>query len=552
VSRVIRAAVAILTIAAGAASLIRLRSLPIFGDEAEFLRFVPFLRADPIGQAWISIRAGAGPVHTWILAAVWSLSSDPVRAGRLAAVVAGILSIPLIAWCAAVIRQRLHPDANSGLAPLFAAALLAACPFLIWSQRIARVDSLVLAETILVAAASLRFADRIREETTRWRTFAAAAAFGLLMGFLMLTRTAVAYPFWVLLAAALWLTGTTFRTRTSRALAPFAVSLLVGFALFAPYLLAGGSENLSTRLFHFGVARPNFSLVARVELAAGNARVAWDSFSRYLSAPVFAAAAGSLALLGVWRRWRMLAYLLVWEAVALLPTMLFAGDYFPRYALPAAAPLLMAIAMALEEIRRRRMAVAAGLGFVLFAAGAIRSASFVRDWRTAPWTALDRWQLVSGWPAGASTEEAIALLRKQAAASPEGVLVITPEITGNPVDAVWALLESAPGIDLAFAMDALHAPLLAPAPQRPGWWQAREDLIRGGAARIFPIPGEKPVLFVTSDPILTSAGWRPAGDFFARLNPGLVPVARFQNPPPRPGAPPTDGVAVFSLSLAVR
>jgi len=212
----------------------------------------------------------------------------------------------------------------------------------------------------------------------------------------------------------------------------------------------------------------------------------------------------------------------------------------------------MAIAMALEEIRRRRMAVTAGLGFVLFAAGAIRSASFVRDWRTAPWTELDRWQLVSGWPAGASTEEAMALLRKRAAAAPEGVLVLTPEITGNPVDAVWALLEGAPGIELAFATDALHAPLVAPAPDHPGWWPAREDLIRGGAARLFPIRSHKQVLFVTSDPILTSTGWRPAGDFFGRLNPGLVSIGRFENPPPRPGAPPTNGVAVFSVYPAVR
>jgi len=210
----------------------------------------------------------------------------------------------------------------------------------------------------------------------------------------------------------------------------------------------------------------------------------------------------------------------------------------------------MAIAMALEEIRRPRTAVAAALGVVLIAAGAIRSASFVRDWRTAPWTQLDRWQLVSGWPACASTEEAIALLRKQAAAAPEGVLVLTPEITGNPVDAVWALLEGAPGIDIAFATDALHAPLLVPAPGHPGFWQARDDLIRGGAARLFPIGSEKPVLFVTSDPILTSTGWQPAGDFFARLNSGLVSIGRFENPPPRPGARPTDGVAVFSLSPA--
>ena len=101
-------------------------------------------------------------------------------------------------------------------------------------------------------------------------------------------------------------------------------------------------------------------------------------------------------------------------------------------------------------------------------------------------------------------------------------------------------------------MDALHAPLLAPAPEHPGSWQAREDLIRGGAARLFPIRSEKPILFVTSDPVLTSTGWQPAGDFLTRLNPGLVSIGRFENPPPRPDARPTDGVAVFFVSPAVR
>ena len=534
--------------ASGIVSLIHLRALPIFGDEAMFLRFVPFIRADPFGQAWISIRAGAGPVHTWILAAVSGLSSDPVLAGRVAAVAAGILSVPLMAWCAGSIRRRLHPEGGAGLAPLFAAALVATCPFLLWSQRIARVDSLVAAETILVAAASLWLAVRIREAASRRTMLACAAAFGLLMGWVMLTRTAVAYPFWALPVAALCLTSGGPRIRASGVAPAFGVSLAAGFALFAPYLFAGGPENLSTRLFHFGVTRPHFSPADRIELAAGNARVAWESFWRYLSPPVFAAAAGGIVILAVRRRWRMLAYLLVWEAVALLPTMLFAGDYFPRYALPAAAPLLMAIAMALEEIRRRSSVLTAVLALLLVAAGAVRAASFVRDWRTAPWTELDRWQLVSGWPAGASTEEAIAFLKKEARASRRGLILLTPEISGNPIDAVWVLLGGEPGIDLAYATDPLRAPLLASAPEHPGAWQAREDLVRGGAARFFPIESRKPVLFVTSDPILTSAGWLPAGDFFARFNPGLARIARFQNPPRRPDTPPTDGVAVFSVS----
>jgi hypothetical protein len=270
---------------------------------------------------------------------------------------------------------------------------------------------------------------------------------------------------------------------------------------------------------------------------------------------VFAAAAASFAVLAVRRRWRVLWYLGAWEAVALLPAMLFAGDYFPRYALPAAAPLLAALALALEEIRRPARAAdpsrghafaAAALAALLVAAGAIQSARFVRDWRTAPWTPLDRWQLVSGWPAGAATEQAIAFLKK--AALSNGALVLTPEISGNPTDSIWLLLEAAPGIDLAFAMDALSAPLLAPAPGHPGAWQARDDLLRGGAPRVIPFRPRRLTLFVTSDPILTPSGWQPANSFFSRLNPGLVPLARFQNPGPGPGEPSTDGVAIFSVT----
>ncbi|MDQ6892573.1 MAG: hypothetical protein M3167_07820 [Acidobacteriota bacterium] len=550
-----RAGVAALA-AAAALSLIRLRALPVFGDEAIFLRFARLVRSDPGTHAWISIRAAAAPLHTWLLAAGWAFSADPVRSGRLLSVAAGIASIPAMAWTVSSVRRRLHPDGEAGLAGVFSAALVAASPFFLWTSRVARVDSLFAAETIFVAGASLWLAARIEASGSRRQIFAAAAPFGVAMGALMLTRTAVSYPYWILPAAALVLRRT--RRIGSRALTALVISLAVGFGLFAPFLLAGGPENVVTRLFHYGVTRPSVPFAARVSLAAGNARMAFESFAAYLSPPVLAGAAAAVALLALRRRWRALSYLLVWETVALLPALIFAGDYFPRYALPAAAPLLACVALALEEIRRpvrdeepfpRRTLAAATLALLLVAAGGIRAARFVRNWRTAPWTPIDRWQLVSGWPAGAATEEAVAFLKKKAAG--EAVLVLTPEISGNPTDSVWLLLEGARGVDLAFAMDALHAPLLAPAPGQPDSWQAREDLVRGANPRFIPCTSPRSILFVVSDPILSPSGWRPAGEYFSRLNPGLVPVARFENPPP-PGKPPTDAVAVFSIRCLAR
>ncbi len=538
---------------AAALTAVRLRTLPVFGDEAIFLRHARLVREDPGRYLWTSLNAAAGPIHTWLLAVGLLLGGDPVTCGRVVSLACHVASIGVIAWVTGrIARMDAAPPAVDVRAALFAACLLATSPFFVTSARLARVDGLFALETIAIAGLSLRLAHRVAEGRAVAR---AGIQLGIVMGITMLTRTAVSYPFWAMPVAALLLGPPPRAGTIRRAAVGLFAAMAVALAIFAPYLISEGPGTFTTRVFHFSETRPALSWPARFHLAVANGSMAVEALSRYLTVPVALAVTGSMAILAGRRRWRVLLYCGAWEAVALLPAVLFAGAYFPRYVLPAAAPLLVIVAVCFSEMSRDvseklpaplGSAVAGALAVAILVVPAIRSATFVRDGLGAPWMAVDRWQLVCGWPAGSATERAAGYMARQGAAEP--VLVLTPEISGNPTDAIWLLLSNRPGIDLAFARDALALPLRVPASDGAADWLVRRDLLRGGEPRRIPLADRRPVLFVSPDPVLTRSGdWQPAGEFFRRLNPGLTEAARFENPGGCRVTPARDAVVVLRV-----
>jgi hypothetical protein len=231
--------------------IVRLRDLPVFGDEAIFLRLAELVRKDPARHLWISLSAAAAPLHTWLLAAAWPLSADPVRSGRLLSGLAGAAAVPAFAWTVGELTRwsRTEDDSGPHGAGIFAAILVATSPFLLTSARLARVDALFAAETILLAAAALAAARRLTASAARVEGM---LAFGLLLGLTMATRTAVSYPFWALLPVAAFLAPRgAGKARPSRVFAASLLSLAVAAVLFAPYALARGPGDLATRLFHY-------------------------------------------------------------------------------------------------------------------------------------------------------------------------------------------------------------------------------------------------------------------------------------------------------------
>lgn len=515
--------VAGLTLIAAAAAAIRLvglRSLPIFGDEAIYLRLARIVRSAPTEHVWIPLKVPNAPLHVWLLTLGLPISSDPVVAGRFLSVLFGVLLVAALAFAAGRLERTFSSESRSSL---WAAALAALSPFLVFSDRIARPESLFVFETVFAAALSLSIA-------THPRPLAPAIAFGVLMGITMLTRQAVSYPLWLLPPIAFVSTG---QRDWRRVLLPLAVALTIATVLWAPMLVAPGWPSLSDRIFHLGATRPALPAGERAALFGRNLGVAVAAFWTYLTPPVFIASLAGLAFFAVTRR-RLFAFLLSWELLLLAPAALFAIDYFPRYALPAAPPLLAAAAIAISFAWSRwRRPVGVVLTVAILAWPAAQLARGLPGWQRWRLLPIDRQQFVSSWSAGLASERAAAFLAGRA--RQRSIEVVVPRVSGNPPDAVWLALDGMKNVRLFYAEDFLTKAAL----------EVRGDVWKDEPAATVD-PGRR-VFFVSQDPaFLGREGWAPADRVVGPLNPGARVVARFENPPNERGRV-ESAVAVYRL-----
>ena len=528
-------AVAASTLLALLVRVFSLRALPIFGDEAIFLRLAAIAERDPIGRLWISLQESQPPLHVWLLALFLPLSPDPVLAGRALSVVAGVLCVPAAAWAARRTLEAFGADPlDAGIGTGATAALLALCPFFVFSGRLARVDALFLLETILAAGLAVAIAS-----ASGARARPLGILFGLAMGLTMLSRQAVSYPLWGLPPIAWALLSPSRRAGAGRGLAALAAAAALALALWIPMLLAPGAPDAFTRIFHNADYRPAMSAAARVRMTLAALRLAAEVFWTYLTPPVCVLAAiGAAGLAARASGRRLLAFIALWAALLFVPAAAFAANYFPRYALPAAVPLCILAGLGAARLwsllaprvqRTPARASLAGVFLLVLAPSFLDLLRGERDWRDWRLLPIDRLQFLSGPPAGFASEAAAGALRRIAAEpAVRTIAVLTPGISGNPTDAVWILLGSDSRIRLSYTGDALARPLLPDAGANgmrrlPG--DARDPL-----ALPEEIPAEMPVYAVVPDPLLTRAGWVDAVPFLSRLNPRMSEVARFRNP----------------------
>jgi 4-amino-4-deoxy-L-arabinose transferase-like glycosyltransferase len=502
-----------------AAALLRLpnlRALPIFGDEAIFLRIARLVRADPSRNLWLPLNVPSAPLHPWLLALSLPIHPDPVTAGRLLSVACGALLVPALAVLVIRIQRFFSTDGGAAGAAIAAAVLTVISPFFVFSSRLARVDALFALEVAAVTILSLEVATRAQPGDS-W--IAPAVWLGFALGVTMLTRQAVAYVLWIVPVLAALLAG---RAPLQRILPAIGLALVVGVLVWGPMILAPGWPDIPTRLFHIAASRPSVPLADRLTLFARNLGVATAAFWTYLTPPVaLVAIAGTVALVRH-RQVRLLGFLAAWELILLVPAALFAIDYFPRYALPAALPLLVAAAFGIASVISWSRPAGVILLAGLVAWGAVDVFRGERDWKSWPLLPVDRKQFVSGWSAGAASEAAAEFLESQSRR--ERISVVVPHVSGSPSDAVWLLLQGAHSAHLFYAVDFLHRP---GRDVRGDVWLDEPETTLDAVGRVF---------FVSPDPVfLGRAGWAPAADVVPPLNPGARLVARFENPPDERG-----------------
>jgi len=116
--------------------LVNLNIIPIFADEAIYIHWAQIAWHDHT-QRFISLTDGKPPLHTWLMIPWLKIISDPLIAGRLLSVTAGLLTLVGIY----LIIKEVFNDKTAFIAVF----LTAISPFLVFYDRLAVADSLLTA-----------------------------------------------------------------------------------------------------------------------------------------------------------------------------------------------------------------------------------------------------------------------------------------------------------------------------------------------------------------------------------------------------------------------
>jgi 4-amino-4-deoxy-L-arabinose transferase-like glycosyltransferase len=559
-----------------------LLALPLFSDEAIYLRWAQLIRQAPWDNLMVSLADPKPPLHYWLMALAWPWGTDPLFGARLVSVGAGLLgTLAMFGLGLELSRMRTTKDDDDtgmwwGIAAVVVATL---CPFLAFYQRLATADALFCAQTALIVWLSLRWFRRQAEAgRILWRY---VLAVGVLMGACFLTRQILSYALWVVpVTAALWWAlpahnrGRALRTSG----VALGAALLLTLVLWAPMLLWGTWHDpigqwpvIKQRIMYQSHFAAPLSLKERGQLVASNLQMVfvplteghWDYslwwvnrpgsgwYWLYLTPPVLLLAMVGWVLM-LWRRmWGPLVILGLWLGLMLGSFVVMGQVAFSRYSLAGVIPLLVPSGLALVAILRFSRVSNPWLIWARFGlALALFALPMNQLWhqQTNPWmqdqTRRDDYQHLSGWTAGQSVMQAVSWLNMNAAYRP--VVIITTDSWGHPADAVWAYLAGQPNVQLYFVSGADRKPVLKSVDGTHYLLKTRKWLDEPEMpVRLDP---NVPILFVGPTPLLGLPGEPDAAEIYQSLNPGSGDLMRLRNVSPL-GEIYDSGVIILPLAL---
>ena len=115
----------------------RLTLLPVFADEAIYVRWSQIMRAEETLR-FLPLSDGKQPLFMWVTIPFLKIFNDPLFAGRLVSVLCGVASIIGVY----MISKHLF---KSGKVAIITALIVAVCPFMLFFDRMALVDSMLTA-----------------------------------------------------------------------------------------------------------------------------------------------------------------------------------------------------------------------------------------------------------------------------------------------------------------------------------------------------------------------------------------------------------------------
>jgi len=378
--------------------LINLTALPIFTDEAIYIRWAQIGGRDASWR-FISLTDGKQPLFTWAMMVSMRFLHDPLFAGRLVSVLSGLVAV----WGMYLLGLEVFRNKWIGL---LGSLLYVISPFALFYDRLALYDSLVSAISIWNLYFIVLLVRSVRLDI--------ALILGLSLGLGMLNKTS-AFISLYLLPFSLIL----FDWKTKK----------VGKRLFYWVCLALVSAVLSQLIYSILRLSPYFYIIAQkdtifvypislwlthpLQFFIGNIRGMFDWLFGYLTVPIIV-----LVCLGMcmfWKSNREKLLLLVWWLAPFCALALFGRVLYPRFILFMTMPLYVICAwtlyMLITTLKHFWMRFIV-IGLILIPSITM-SYGIIADIKTARIPKSEKGQYVNDWPSGWGISEIVTFLKHE-------------------------------------------------------------------------------------------------------------------------------------------
>jgi hypothetical protein len=424
-----------------ASRLFRLTLIPIFTDEAIYIRWAQIARYD---AAWrfIPLSDGKQPLYVWLMMTVIPYIKDPLFAGRLVSILAGLGTMTglfFLGWL--IFKNRRIGFITAGLYLFY--------PFAFVYDRMALMDGLVGMFCVWSLLFEIFLVETLRLDV--------ALILGMIIGGGMLTKTSGFFNLY-LLPFSLLLFDWRNKKRTQNLLLWLILASVAAIEAMGMYQILHLSPLFST------INEKNTVFVYPLKewlqhpwrFLEGNLSGLWDWFKGYFSWPM-------LLLLGFsvftfWKKFFQKALLLIWFFPPFFALALFGKVLYPRFIFFMTLSLLPLVALSLDKIYLKFKKP-----WLFLVCYLLCSALWFRtifQLVTNPYRAdiprSDANQYLNDWPAGGGVNETIAFLRQE---SQKGKIWVGTEGTFGPLPyALEVYLNQNPDIEIR------------------GFWPLREEI----------------------------------------------------------------------------
>ena len=326
--------------------LFRLTALPVFADEAIYLRWAQLIRHNPQQYLYFALNDGKPPLFIWSLAGILNLGLDPLWAARLISVVVGAFQLII----SDQIIRKLGGNWQARIAQLL---ILLITPFWFFHQRMGLMDAMLVLWLSLSWLGVLILDQKITLKKTPpfQRVVPAILLSGVGWGLALWTKIPALFFAGVIFGWAYF--GTVFVFPISKKMLPgylqrtiaFGLVGVLGLAIFALLKLQPAFGSLFGRGSDFTFSVQDI-LGGEWRTSISNLGRFFQWMSTYLRPEVmtlpFIAALISKKRSFHWR-------ILISAAIMALPLIIMGKTVHPRYYLPVAPFITVSAALFVQE-----------------------------------------------------------------------------------------------------------------------------------------------------------------------------------------------------------